>query len=687
MYTSPTWVNVPPNTVPPPGAVALSAENMQELSDAVAALASGGVSGFKPVGPKTANYTAHAGEFVLWDTTSGSLVMTLPTAPPDQSSVGAKIVILGAGHTVTINCGGSDVFNKTGGGTSLVLSLVDQAYQLEYHSGVWVVTGIDLSLTQLDARYGATYEPKHSTVFQATGGTDAAAIAAAFTSMQGSGHARGTLVLKGNAFGIVGIDTPVVLDGGFSDVANSSDANAVGEAGRFRVVVDGVLNVTASIGTALTIKGFRGAQASLNFTGGMSSDVALDIQNLVDFDLERIHGNQFAGTLLHADASSDATKLVSESYLRSIHAEGCGRAINFKGINAFGKIGEIQDIESTNGSIFDTCADIAIGYINAYSNSGVGDGFLFTDCGNFAIDTVEMGDRPSEALIKIVRGNFGRLGKIRLTGQPGVGTPSISGLKLVDVTSVEVGMLETGNCAKGLHIQGGGGASTGSIRVLHHRSLTSDVNPLYIEAGASTSAPLIEVTCRYRNHQAQSAYIASSITGGELHLSGLIDTPNNLGAGGIYAVDCQSTTMIVDVTGLQELHRTTLAGSVNSVTPANIIGVSKARLADPVVHGAVTSATTPVSGTDYQNLTGRTMNCFLTIRSQPSTTSTEIDISLGPTEGGEVTAAFWTRTIAPDTTGSGDQTDVLFFRVPPYWWYTATKTGTVTINSLKYFLD
>lgn len=158
-YTSPTWVNVPPDTVPPPGAVALSAENMQELSDAVAALASGGVSGFKPVGPKTANYTAHAGEFVLWDTTSGSLVMTLPTAPPDQSSVGAKIVILGAGHTVTINCGGSDVFNKTGGGTSLVLSLVDQAYQLEYHSGVWVVTGIDLSLTQLDARYSAIYEP------------------------------------------------------------------------------------------------------------------------------------------------------------------------------------------------------------------------------------------------------------------------------------------------------------------------------------------------------------------------------------------------------------------------------------------------------------------------------------------------------------------------------------------------
>lgn len=154
-YASPTWVDVPPDTPVPVGAPALNAANLQALTDAVAALASGGVSGFKPVGPKTANYTAAAGEFVLWDTTSASLVMTLPTAPPDQTTVGAKIVVLGAGHTVTINCGGSDVFNKTGGGTSLVLSLVDQAYQLEYihATHVWLVTGIDLSVASLNAMF------------------------------------------------------------------------------------------------------------------------------------------------------------------------------------------------------------------------------------------------------------------------------------------------------------------------------------------------------------------------------------------------------------------------------------------------------------------------------------------------------------------------------------------------------
>lgn len=153
-YTSPTWVDVPPNTTPPGDAVKLNAANLQPLSDEVEAL-SAGSSGLSPVGPKTGNYTAAPGEFVLWDTTAASYVQTLPNAPADRTSVGAKIVILGASHTVTLACAGSDVFNKAGGGTTLVLSLLDQAYQVEYHAGIWAVTGIDLSLAQLDARYAS----------------------------------------------------------------------------------------------------------------------------------------------------------------------------------------------------------------------------------------------------------------------------------------------------------------------------------------------------------------------------------------------------------------------------------------------------------------------------------------------------------------------------------------------------
>lgn len=106
-----------------------------------------------PVGPKVANYNAAVGQFVKWDTTAASYVMTLPTAPAAESIIGAKIVVLGTGHTVTVNCGGSDVFNRTGGPTSIVLSVLDQAVQMEYVAGIWLVTGIDLPLSELDKRY------------------------------------------------------------------------------------------------------------------------------------------------------------------------------------------------------------------------------------------------------------------------------------------------------------------------------------------------------------------------------------------------------------------------------------------------------------------------------------------------------------------------------------------------------
>lgn len=160
-YTSPGWVDVLPGTTAPPGAPALDAANLQLLTDAVAALSGGGLGGFTFVGPKTASYPPNPGEFVLWDTTSGSLVQTLPPAPADKTIIGAKIVVLGTGQTVTVNCAGADVFNKAGGGTSLVLTLVDQAVQLEYiaATSVWVITGIDLSLSQLDARYSGLYTP------------------------------------------------------------------------------------------------------------------------------------------------------------------------------------------------------------------------------------------------------------------------------------------------------------------------------------------------------------------------------------------------------------------------------------------------------------------------------------------------------------------------------------------------
>lgn len=108
-----------------------------------------------PTAVKTANYSAAAGDLVPVDTTSGAVTVTLPSAPADKTRIAVKLVIQGGTNAVTIARGGSDVFNKTGGSTSLALSLLFQAVSLQYKAsgGIWYVVGDDLPLGDLDARY------------------------------------------------------------------------------------------------------------------------------------------------------------------------------------------------------------------------------------------------------------------------------------------------------------------------------------------------------------------------------------------------------------------------------------------------------------------------------------------------------------------------------------------------------
>lgn len=108
-----------------------------------------------PTAVKTANYAAAAGDFVPVDTTAGAVTITLPTAPADKTRIAVKLVVLGGSNAVTISAGGSDVFNKAGGSTSLTLSLVNQALNLQYKasSSIWYVVADDLPLGDLDSRF------------------------------------------------------------------------------------------------------------------------------------------------------------------------------------------------------------------------------------------------------------------------------------------------------------------------------------------------------------------------------------------------------------------------------------------------------------------------------------------------------------------------------------------------------
>jgi hypothetical protein len=110
-----------------------------------------------PTVVKTAAYTAAANDYVPVDTTSGAVTITLPTAPTDKTRIGIKHVIQGGTNAVSYVCGGSDVFNKTGGATTGTLPLASQAVLLQYKAstGIWYVQAADLTLSSLDARFVA----------------------------------------------------------------------------------------------------------------------------------------------------------------------------------------------------------------------------------------------------------------------------------------------------------------------------------------------------------------------------------------------------------------------------------------------------------------------------------------------------------------------------------------------------
>lgn len=103
----------------------------------------------------TSSFTATAAKIHRVDSTSGVIVATLPTAPADKTQILIKLVIQGGTNGVTINTGGSDVLNKTGGSTSYSLSYVNQTVTMQYKAtgAIWTIIGTDIPLSATDTRY------------------------------------------------------------------------------------------------------------------------------------------------------------------------------------------------------------------------------------------------------------------------------------------------------------------------------------------------------------------------------------------------------------------------------------------------------------------------------------------------------------------------------------------------------
>jgi hypothetical protein len=112
----------------------------------VPAISSSGTgSGMTLVGDKSANYSLSANQFATANISSASITFTLPTAPANGTLCGGKIVVAGAGHTLTVSTGGSDVFDEAGGSTSSVLYGNGDSKTWEYDTAnaTWVAVSTD----------------------------------------------------------------------------------------------------------------------------------------------------------------------------------------------------------------------------------------------------------------------------------------------------------------------------------------------------------------------------------------------------------------------------------------------------------------------------------------------------------------------------------------------------------------
>ena len=144
---------------------------------------------------QTSAYTANPGEYVRTDTTGGSFTVTLPAAPQASTVVGVKQVAVTSPNVTTIACSGADAFNRTGGGTTMTLTLSSQGAQFTYKSGVWLITSDDLPLSQLDLRY-APYGSSGAATFGSTAALNATLGTYALDSYAGTDDQKMTSALS-----------------------------------------------------------------------------------------------------------------------------------------------------------------------------------------------------------------------------------------------------------------------------------------------------------------------------------------------------------------------------------------------------------------------------------------------------------------------------------------------------------
>lgn len=109
--------------------------------------------GITPTGVKISNYSAVSGDYIPVDISGGSVTITLPSGPADKTRIGVKVIKVPATPgttTVNVVTSGSDVFNVSGGSTTVTLNAKFQGILLQYaaSTAVWYIHTTDTPLNE-----------------------------------------------------------------------------------------------------------------------------------------------------------------------------------------------------------------------------------------------------------------------------------------------------------------------------------------------------------------------------------------------------------------------------------------------------------------------------------------------------------------------------------------------------------